>query len=82
MYKCQQCGEKAEVQNKDVVCAACDYTVSKDIIDKDDLLEAAEEIVSDFNRFGTVLQEGDNGEYGTSSAIGQLASAVSNANLK
>ena len=40
------------------------------------LLEAAREIVSDFNYYGEVLQPGDNGEYGTESAIGRLSAAI------
>jgi hypothetical protein len=40
------------------------------------LLEAAQEILSDFNQYGEVLQQGDNGEYGTESAIGRLNTAI------
>ena len=40
------------------------------------LLDAAKEILSDFNRYGEVLQVGDNGEYGTESAIGRLHTAI------
>lgn len=92
MYKCQQCGEKAEVQDKQdvdqhespfvskwVVCLECDYTILKDTADKDKLLDAANEILSDFNQYGEVLQQGDNGEYGLESPIGRLASAITDA---
>lgn len=41
-----------------------------------ELLNAAREILSDFNRYGKVLQVGDNGEYGTESAIGRLSKAI------
>ena len=41
-----------------------------------DLIDAAREILSDFNTYGEVLQQGDNGEYGMESAIGRLNSAV------
>lgn len=40
------------------------------------LRDAAREILSDFNRYGEVLQLGDNGEYGMESAIGRLNSAL------
>ena len=40
------------------------------------LLDVAKEIVRDFNRCGEVLQAGDNGEYGTESAIGRLDAIV------
>jgi len=46
------------------------------------LLEAATEIVNDFNNYGEVLQAGDNGEYGTESAIGKLAEAVNEIELE
>jgi len=42
------------------------------------LFNAAGEILSDFNRHGEVLQQGDNGEYGTESSIGQLSEAIGN----
>lgn len=41
-----------------------------------DLLDVAKEILSDFNRYGEVLQVGDNGEYGMESAIGRLSAAI------
>ena len=41
-----------------------------------ELLSAAQEILYDFNTYGEVLQVGDNGEYGTESAIGRLSVAV------
>ena len=58
MYKCQQCGDKAEVQGKQdidinydtpfisewVVCKSCDYTISKDTADKQILLNACESV--------------------------------------
>lgn len=40
------------------------------------LLIAANEIIGDFKQYGEVLQQGDNGEYGTESPIGQLSAAV------
>ena len=40
------------------------------------LLDAAKEILSDFNYYGGVLQVGDNGEYGMESAIGRLNTAI------
>ncbi|KKN21071.1 hypothetical protein LCGC14_0928970 [marine sediment metagenome] len=40
------------------------------------LLNAAQEIVYDFNHYGEVLQVGDNGEYGTESSIGMLSAAI------
>jgi len=40
------------------------------------LMDAAREILSDFNQYGEVLQTGDNGEYGMDSAIGRLNSAI------
>ena len=40
------------------------------------LLDAAKEIIRDFQQFGEVLQVGDNGEYGTESSIGRLSTAV------
>ena len=40
------------------------------------LLDAAREIVYDFNYYGEVLQTGDNGEYGTESSIGMLSAAI------
>jgi len=40
------------------------------------LLDAAREIVYDFNHYGEVLQTGDNGEYGTESSIGMLSTAI------
>ena len=43
---------------------------------QEDLLWAAKEIMSDFNRYGEVLQVGDNGEYGRKSAIGRLNTAI------
>lgn len=94
MYKCQRCGEKAEVQGKQdidincntpfisewVVCPECQYTILKDTADKEVLLDAAREIVQDFNQYGAVLRVGDNGDYGTESPIGTLAAAVELAN--
>jgi len=41
-----------------------------------DLVRAAREIVSDFDRYGEVLQHGDNGEYGEESSIIQLKLAL------
>lgn len=46
---------------------------------RDELLEAAQEILRDFNQYGEVLQQGDNGEYGLESGIGRLASAIEKA---
>lgn len=43
---------------------------------QENLLNVAKEIVSDFNRYGEVLQVGNNGEYGTESTIGRLSAIV------
>lgn len=40
------------------------------------LLNAAREILSDFNLYGEVLQVGDNGEYETECAIGRIHAAI------
>ena len=93
MYICEQCGEVCEVQGEQsvegvdrtpyiaeyVVCQGCGYTIPKDTADVIILLEAAEEIIRDFNTCGKVLQLGDNGEYGCESAIGRLVLAVESA---
>lgn len=39
----------------------------------EEVVGALRELVSDFNRFGEVLQHGDNGEYGVESAIGRAS---------
>ncbi|MCK5614902.1 hypothetical protein KAR91_74255 [Candidatus Pacearchaeota archaeon] len=41
-----------------------------------DLLDAAQEILSDFDIYGEMLQVDNNGEYGTESAIGRLSAAI------
>ncbi|KKN35467.1 hypothetical protein LCGC14_0783190 [marine sediment metagenome] len=57
MYKCQQCGEQAEIQGKQdidinydtpfisdwVICETCGYTISKDTADKAILLDACKD---------------------------------------
>jgi len=55
---------------------AFESTEDVNISFSDGLIEAAREIVSDFKYYGEVLQVGDNGEYGTESAIGRLTFAV------
>ena len=42
------------------------------------VIRTAQEIVNDFDRYGEVLQLGDNGEYGEESAIIQLKLALEN----
>ena len=41
-----------------------------------ELISAAQEIASDFSKYGEVLQTGDNGEYGADSAIARLIAAL------
>lgn len=53
----------------------CTITITEQT-QQEDLLLAAREIVSDFNRYGEVLQVACNGEYGTESAIGRLNAVV------
>ena len=60
-YKCEQCGGKTEIQGiqsldnydcpvveKTVVCVDCDYAVSKDTLDKKNLLEVCKEVIAEF----------------------------------
>ncbi len=44
---------------------------------RDNLLDAAREILSDFDNYGEVLQTGFNGEYGSDTGIGRLKIIVS-----
>jgi len=41
-----------------------------------EIIEAAREVVSDFNTYGEVLQVDDNGEYSGETAIGRLEKAL------
>ena len=41
-----------------------------------EMLEAALDIVRDFQQFGEVLQSDENDEYGTQSSIGKLQAAI------
>ena len=41
-----------------------------------DLLDAAREVIGDFQQWGAVLQTDTRGEYGEGSAIGKLMAAV------
>lgn len=69
-FTCLICGcEGQEIYSEVYATTEYDKPVSA-------LLLAAEEILSDFNQWGEVLQLGDNGEYGMDSAIGRLNSAV------
>lgn len=41
-----------------------------------EIISAAREIVTDFNEFGEVLQQDDEGWYSENSAIGRLSKAI------
>ncbi|KKN56246.1 hypothetical protein LCGC14_0573910 [marine sediment metagenome] len=47
---------------------------------RDNLLDVAREIVSDFDNYGEVLQTGFDGEYGNDTAIGRLVIIVDRIN--
>ncbi len=83
MYECQQCKDITFSDVIDATGGLCYKCRVNQLESKPaDLLDAAEEILRDFNMYGEVLQQGDNGEYGTESAVGQLAEAIAKAEGK
>lgn len=54
----------------------CTITITEQTQQQKDLVDAAREIVSDFDNYGEVLQTGFQGDYGKDTAIGRLSAAI------